>query len=143
MSKLRLLFPALSLGLFLGIATDFVLRHGGWHGDVKSRAIGTDVLSEPEDRGQILFNRWVFVPHREPFHVRSFMYLNLPAFVISKAVMSFLGIVMEEFVTAYPLGLSYATYSVTLAVVLSLVQWFAIGALIDRFGQRARRATVQ
>ena len=44
----------------------------------------------------------------------------------------------DEFRSTYPLGLSYASYTLILALPLLLLQWFAIGHWLDVLYRRGR-----
>lgn len=142
--KLRYLLPVLNTLFFLIVLVTFVKSHGGLEGDYRRDGVfTTDAPTEPGDRGLLFFNRWQFSGNSENGLTRSFLFANVVGFGLAKVVLWVLRSSFEEFRTMYPLGLSYASYSLLLALPLSLLQWYGLGMILDRFRWRltsARRA---
>ena len=131
--KLRRLLPILNTLFFAIVLVGFVQGHGGLKGDY-TQAVGvTDAPTAPGDRGLLFFNRWQFSGNDETVLTKSFLLANIGGFGAAKAVLWALRNFFGEFRTMYPLGLSYASYSLLLGLPLSLLQWFGIGMLLDRF----------
>jgi hypothetical protein len=131
MKQLRILLPAINLLIFVLVSASFVFAHGGLKGDAVWVVGGTDTVAEPADKGLVLFNRWNFSGNREPIFTRAFLYINSVAFLLARSILSLLALFSEQFQTNQPLGLSYGTYTLLLAVPLSLLQWFGIGFVLD------------
>ena len=131
MRSLRLVLPVTNIALFVLVAVAFVGAHGGLVGDVSISGPGTDTVSGPADKGLVIFNRWQFHGDRESLLTRAFLTINVAAFGVARVIMAVIGGLTEEFRTTYPLGLSYASYTLMLGLPLSLLQWFAIGHGLD------------
>lgn len=123
--------------VFLLVATAFVFSHGGWVGDAEWTAGRSDTVSRPADKGLVVFNKWNFYGDQESLLTRGFLSINIAAFVAARLLLSMLGAVWEQFQTSQPLGLSYASYSLILAIPFSLAQWVGIGMLLDRLRRRS------
>jgi hypothetical protein len=137
MRSLRLLLPAVDIVFFALVAVGFIGAHGGLHGDVGISGPGTDTVSGPIDKGLVMFNRWQFSGDQESLLTRAFLTVNVAGFGVARLFLAGVGTVTEEFRTTYPLGLSYASYSLILGMPLSLLQWFGIGLGLD-FVRRRR-----
>jgi len=135
MKRLSILLPLINLAVFALVAVAFISAHGGWTGDAPCGPAG-DTVSEPADKGLVFFNRWNFTPDEESPLTRGFLMINVAPFGVAKVILIVTEALSDEFQTTYPLGLSYASYSLMLGVPLSLLQWFGIGMFLDRFRRR-------
>lgn len=131
MRSLRLVLPAVNLALFVIVAIVFVGAHGGIRGDVGLSGPGSDTVSGPVDKGLVFFNRWQFHGEQESLLTRAFVAVNAAAFAVAKVILTALGTLTDEFRTTYPHGLSFASYTLTLAIPLSLLQWFVVGVGLE------------
>lgn len=139
--KLRHLLPILNTLYFAIVLVAFVKNHGGIDGDYRRDGeFTTDAPTEPGDRGFVLFNRWQFSVDRETALSKSFVCVNISGFGAARAVLWVLAILLEEFRAMYPFGLSFSSYCLLLALPLSLLQWFGIGIILDRFRCRSTSA---
>jgi hypothetical protein len=86
----------------------------------------------------VVFNRWAFSGDQESLLTRAFLTVNVAAFGVARMILAAIGTVAEEFRSTYPLGLSYASYTLMLGLPLSLVQWFGIGYYFDVVRGRRR-----
>jgi hypothetical protein len=136
MRSLRLVLPSVNLALFLLVAVVFVGEHGGLAGDASPSGPGTDTVSAPADKGLVIFNRWQFDGERESLLTRAFLILNIAGFAGARIILATIGAMMGEFRSTYPFGLSYASYTLALALPLSLLIWYVIGRGLDFVRQR-------
>ncbi len=136
MKRFRILLPLANAVLFLVVAAAYIATHGGWKGDAEPYV--AYAVGGPADLGLVFFNRWTFSDAASP--LTYFMSLNLPSFVVAMLVLRILGAVSQQFQGPQPFGLSYGSYSLILALALSVLQWFGVGVILDRVRERARRA---
>lgn len=137
MRPLRFTLPAINLAFFVLVALLFVNAHGV-RGDVDLVGPGNDTVSSPADKGLLFFNRWKFEGDQESLLTHVFLTVNAPGFGLAKLVLAALNVFTGEFRGTYPFGLSYASYTLMLAIPLSLLQWFAIGLGLDLVRRRIR-----
>jgi hypothetical protein len=134
-----IILPTINVMLFLLVATAFVLSHGGWVGDAEWTPGRSDTVSRPADKGLVVFNKWNFDGDQESLLTRGFLSINIAAFGAARLLLSILGTIWEQFQTSQPLGLSYASYTLILAIPFSLAQWVVIGLLLDWLRRRSAR----
>ena len=132
MTQLKILFPGINLFVFFFVSILFVVAHGGAKGDAIWIVGGTDTVSEPADKGLVFFNRWNFDGNGESAVTKTFLIVNLVPFFVAKLTLGFASSFWEQFQSPQPFGISYGTYTLLLAIPLSLLQWFGIGLIVDR-----------
>jgi len=130
MRRARLLLPAANLVFFAIVSIAYVHQHGGVNGDYDLSMFGGDTVDDWGDAGMVFFNRWQMTSD-ESVLTDSFLILNLPAFMISSRLISTIGLIIDEFQSAFPFGVSYYSYLLTLALPFSLLQWFGTGLLFE------------
>lgn len=117
--------------LLLLSAAIFISNHGGIIGDADIIDTENDVVSRPEDIGNLMLNRWKLTPDSESPLVKAYLYVNVIPLMISRQVFEVIGGYTCEFQKGYPFGLSYPSYTFMLSVPISLIFWYTLGMLID------------
>lgn len=127
MRRLCRLLPLTNMAFFAAVAIAFVAQHGGWRGEVPFDLENgvQDVVTG--DDGLVVYNRWKLVADRESTFTKAFIIANAPAFGAARLLTGALESFVGEFQSSYPFGLSYPSYTITLGLLLSSVQWFGIG----------------
>lgn len=139
MKRLCWLLPLTNLIFFTAVAIAFAAQHGGWRGNVPVEHGIPDTVTG--DDGLVLYNRWSLIADREPLFTKAFIIANAPSFGVAKLLIGVLTLFIGEFQSAYPFGLSYPSYTVTLGLLLSSMQWFGIGLALDLGLEWMRRGT--
>lgn len=134
MTRPSRLLPLVNLVFLVAVAIAFAAEHGGWRGDASQDNGLSDVVTG--DDGLVAFNKWRFVADRETVFTKAFIIVNAPAFGVAKLLIGSLKSFIGEFESPFPFGISYASYTIALGFLLSLVQWFGIGALWERLQER-------
>ncbi len=139
MIRIRVAF-LLANAMLLAFATAAYLSdHGGFDGDYEFLDPGYyDVLTSKPGPGDALFSRWTFKAGEESRVVRLFLFVNLPAFVCSRLAFEIGQLGFCEMRGISPFGLSYATYIISLGLILSFLQWYLIGTLVENSIKRYR-----
>jgi hypothetical protein len=139
LSKTGKMLVGFNCVLLIIAALLFVQNHSGWKGDFSPEHISAHAIAEKADIGVAAFNRWNVDPSGEPLVTRLYFYLNLPSFAVSRLLCEVAALGFGEFRTRFPFGMSYTTYIIFPAVLLSMLQWYLIGVVVDKL--RFRRTS--
>lgn len=132
MKRLSTILPAINVLFLVVVSVMFIVAHHGWSGDAEWHGSLNDTVASPSDKGLVFFNRWNFNGSEESTLTKTFLFINIPAFVLARLTLRLLETFWEEFGTSQPLGLSYGSYTLILSIPLSIVQWWVIGRFIER-----------